>query len=390
MTFRMNLNRRNFLVSSVVGGGLLYLAAKYRLSSHPERHDKILATTAGTHTTTTIFQVAPSGTDEKIIACHISSGKIQMVPVPVSGHQISQHPFEKNLLFTSEKWGKNAALVDLKTEKVLALAVSEPGTRFFGHSFFSADGKYIICSEIDDKKGASYLGVRDYRTLKLVKKISTHGIFAHQVRPSQDGQTAIVVNSGVFPHSYAMNAPHWKDSPVLHKEGLLNHIDLNSERLLNSVSLKEAGFSHFAFDENDGSSVVIGNAKPIGNPSLISIVKKDGSVVDLRQTQKLDYIGEALSVEMDMNKKVAFVTIPEKNLLLKIDYQNNKILDRLDQNYVRGIAVDEDSLFTSSIEFSLARTEVSQIAMQDWKWQRWTPPSQLYGSHLALLDSYLK
>ncbi|HEX7675452.1 MAG TPA: DUF1513 domain-containing protein [Bdellovibrio sp.] len=390
MESSVNVNRRNFLISSLVGAGLLYLAAKYRLSSNHEHHDKILATAAGTPTKTTIYQVAPSGANDKIIACHVSTGKIQAIPVPVNGHQISQHPFDKRLIFTSEKWGEAAALVDLKNEKVLQLIKSEPGTRFFGHSIFSADGKYIICSEIDDKVGTSFLGVRDYQTLKLINKIPSHGIFAHQLRSPDNGKTVLVVNSGVFHQSYAENAPHWKNSPDLHEDGRFNHIDLESGKLLKSTSLGEAGFAHFAFDHNDGSSVVIGNARPIGNPSLISIVKNDGTVIDLRETKAIDYIGEALSVEMDTKNKVAYVTIPDRNLLLQIDYKNNQLLGHLNLEYVRGLAVDQDRLFTSSIQMALAQTTSSKTSMQTWNWQKWNPPGPIYGAHLALLDSYLK
>lgn len=381
-----NLNRRTFLISSVVGGGLLYLATKYRLSF--EHNNKMLAATSGSPITSSVYEVAESNGKESLFTCHIATGRIQSIDVPLRGHQVCQHPFEKNLLFTSEKWGVKAALVDLKTEKVLTLMKSDEGTRFFGHSVFSADGKYVISSELDDRIGESYLGVRDFRSLKLIKRIPTHGIFAHQIISPDQGNTVMVINAGAFVESYTEHAPHWKNSPFMHHESTLNLIDLSTDKLLKSSSLARSGFAHFAYDKSDGSAVAIGNAKPIGNPSLISILKEDGSVIDLRKTQGLDSVGEALSVDLDTKNKIAYVTIPERSLLLKVDYRTNQILDRTSLNYTRGVAMDGDTLYISSPNF--ARTTVSSSPMKNWAWKQWELAEPSHGSHLAILDSYLR
>ncbi len=380
----LNINRRDFIISSLAGAGLFYLATKYHLSA--ETNDKILIGTSGSRVRTDIYHVAPSDNKERIFACHISTGKVQTIDVPLRGHQISQHPFEKNLIFTSEKWGLKSVLVDLKTEKVLALAQSEDGTRFFGHSLFSGDGKYIICSELDDKIGESYLGCRDSRTLKLIKRIPTRGIFAHQIASADNGKTVMVMNAGAYVQSNSKNAPHWQKSPVMHSDSKLNLIDLHSEQLIKSTSLGRSGFAHFALDQTDGSAVVVGHASPEGDPSLVSIVKADGSVVDLNKSKVVDYKTEALNVCLDTKNKIAYISIPEVSVLLKVDYRTNQVLDRLSLDHTRGMVLDGDDLFISSPHFARARN--SSSPMKNWPWQQWSLPEASYGSHLALLDSY--
>ena len=79
----------------------------------------------------------------------------------------------------------------------------QDGERSFnGHVIASADGARLFTTETDVETGASWIGVRDARTLQKIAEWPTHGIDAHELtwdtRTTHHGApTLIVANGGV-------------------------------------------------------------------------------------------------------------------------------------------------------------------------------------------------
>lgn len=79
----------------------------------------------------------------------------------------------------------------------------EDGERSFnGHIIASADGAQLYTTETDTETGASWVGVRDARTLQKIAEWPTHGIDAHELTwdactTHNGAPTLIVANGGV-------------------------------------------------------------------------------------------------------------------------------------------------------------------------------------------------
>ena len=68
---------------------------------------------------------------------------------------------------------------------------------FNGHVLASADGTRLYTTETDIETGASWIGVRDARTLEQTAEWPTHGIDAHEL--VWDGAGALIVANGGVP-----------------------------------------------------------------------------------------------------------------------------------------------------------------------------------------------
>jgi len=74
----------------------------------------------------------------------------------------------------------------------------QDGERSFnGHVLASADGKRLYTTETDIETGASWIGVRDARTLEKTAEWPTHGIDAHEL--VWDGAASLIVANGGVP-----------------------------------------------------------------------------------------------------------------------------------------------------------------------------------------------
>jgi hypothetical protein len=116
------------------------------------------------------------------------------------GHDIALSPDRRLAVYFARRPGRFALVVDLeKRARRLAFA-PPPGRHFYGHGFFSSDGKLLYATESGpDDDGA--LGVYDVAAGFLrVDAYSTGGIGPHEALILPDRQTVVVANGGMLTH----------------------------------------------------------------------------------------------------------------------------------------------------------------------------------------------
>jgi hypothetical protein len=116
------------------------------------------------------------------------------------GHDIALSPDLRLAVYFARRPGRFALVVDLD-ERARRLAFTPPpGSHFYGHGFFSADGKLLYATESGpDDEGA--LGIYDVPAGFLrVGAYATGGIGPHEALILPDRRTVVVANGGMLTH----------------------------------------------------------------------------------------------------------------------------------------------------------------------------------------------
>ncbi len=125
---------------------------------------------------------------------NIKTGQCELLDVPLFGHEVIQNPVDPSMLFTSEKWGIYAALIDFKKRKLIAKIQNEKGRRFFGHAQFSPDGKTLYVAEMNDHTHEGVIVQRDLKTGAILNEYSSGGVLPHQMHWIHGGKSLAVMN----------------------------------------------------------------------------------------------------------------------------------------------------------------------------------------------------
>ena len=124
----------------------------------------------------------------------LKTGQCTLLDVPLFGHEVIQNPMNPAILFTSEKWGLFAALIDFKSRKIIAKIENGKGRRFFGHAQFALDGQSVYSSEMNDHTGEGVVVQRDLKTGLILNEFSSGGVLPHQLRWIRGGNSLAVMN----------------------------------------------------------------------------------------------------------------------------------------------------------------------------------------------------
>lgn len=116
------------------------------------------------------------------------------------GHDIALSPDRRLAVYFARRPGRVALVVDLD-KRVRRLAFTPPaGRHFYGHGFFSADGRLLFATENGpDDEGV--LGIYDVAAgFVRVGAYSTGGIGPHEALALPDKRTVVVANGGMLTH----------------------------------------------------------------------------------------------------------------------------------------------------------------------------------------------
>ena len=330
---------------------------------------------------------------------NLASKKVQAIPLPFFGHAVTQNPQQPNHLVTFEKWGKRAALVDLRASSIIATAEPLEGNIFFGHAVYTPDGSMLINTESADAPSGGQIVFRDPLTLKIIKTEPSFGRRPHECLILKNSQTLLVANEG--------SGLLTSDETDL-KNPVLAWIDLQSGRLQHrtqfipdgSKNLSDAvsgGYAHI-LSTFDGW-VICGGAKDIegSNPvkdkpyAMIAFVSPEGEVFEpeLSDDLRTRMRGEALSLCVLGESGLAAVTIPAGNMCFIFDYKTQKLLHVIDTPDGKG-AASIPSLVTGHESFviSSARGFLKANFGQDGNGDISVFSSDFrgHGSHISLLS----
>lgn len=247
-------------------------------------------------------------------------GKVFEVPLPERGHGAARRPGTPEVIAFARRPGRFMAVIDVYEGRRTRVIDAAPGRHFYGHGFFSADGRTLYVPEnAYDEEEPGVIGVYDaaagYRRLG---EMQAGGVGAHEVLLSEDGQTLIVAVGGILTHPDMGRAKLNLDS----MRPSLTYLDRESGRVLEQVEPapddRQASLRHLALGA-DGHAVIVAQyeGSPRRRPPLVLVHRRGGAPQWLTapgevQARMRNYCG---SVTVDVTGIVAAVSHPRGGLI---------------------------------------------------------------------------
>jgi hypothetical protein len=265
-----------------------------------------------------------------LVAISLLSGGAITVPLGFEPHSFLQHPRHPNRIWAIEKWGANAAEIDLHEGQVRKVLRCPSNKQFYGHGLFAADGTTLFIVRVDLTKGIGHLVGFDTATYQQVEdyQVTVGGLHDSQLLP--DG-TMLVTSSGLY--EYHDDDKH--DFKRIEDSSLV-HIDLQSGKKLEQKFIHDDArvIGHFAQTAGGGIIALTSIADE-------AISEKDFGHIYLGNVQsnklrKLDidpatgpYKGEMLSVAANDDGTMAMITNPNGRKMVVIDPKNGTYITTL-------------------------------------------------------------
>ena len=117
------------------------------------------------------------------------------------GHGLCQNPIQpEHVVMFSRRPGTHGIRLNTTSGEIDALFHSIEDRYMQGHGCYSADGKWLYCTESSISTGEGKITVRNASTLEQVNEFSSYGIGPHEVKLMPDGFTLVVANGGLLTH----------------------------------------------------------------------------------------------------------------------------------------------------------------------------------------------
>jgi hypothetical protein len=254
-------------------------------------------------------------------ALDMQTKKSFKIDMPFSGHTVAQNPKYPYISASFEKWGYKGGVINLRDRTYTASTKASDGCMFMGHSAFVKDGSILVTAEDaagpDDsyQSTSGFLVLRDAMSLEILGKIPSGGVWPHDIRAVNNGDTIMVVNQGL---------------PGGTRRSNLSWISVQSGTLLKQIFLDvepDNVFDHMAvsFDHWIG---IVGSWRNKGkdrNDARAVLVSPDGKVKPLPVTEEM--ADEILSVTFLGQSGLMVGTMRRANMLGIWDYRVQKLVD---------------------------------------------------------------
>ena len=137
-----------------------------------------------------------------IAAINIKDGvPLFYTATPGRVHDLALSPNSNHLLCMARRPGTYLSVIDAIHGQVITQQKALRGRHFYGHSCFSADGRYLFTAENAYDEARGVIGVRDVsRNYQQVAEWDAHGIGPHQLSLSADGEHLIIAIGGIQTH----------------------------------------------------------------------------------------------------------------------------------------------------------------------------------------------
>nr|BAT31010.1 hypothetical protein [Fulvimarina pelagi] len=123
------------------------------------------------------------------------------VPLPDRGHDIAFDPISRRAVAFARRPRTFAVVFDPLSGTIERTLLSPEGRHFFGHGFFSPDGKLLYATENDFADARGLIGVYEVaRDFARIGEFTTHGMDTHEALLMPDGETLVVANGGIETH----------------------------------------------------------------------------------------------------------------------------------------------------------------------------------------------
>lgn len=174
------------------------------------------------------------------------------VQLPSRGHALAIHPTLNHVVAVARRPETYLIVIDGDNGQVIHHQESSENRHFYGHSTFSADGRWLYTTENNIESGNGIIGVRDVNNAyQLVAEYPSYGIGPHELNMLSDSKTLVVANGGILtrPETGRSKLNLESMSPSL------VYIDANNGELLEQhkllPDLHKNSIRHFAVNAND-------------------------------------------------------------------------------------------------------------------------------------------
>jgi hypothetical protein len=172
-------------------------------------------------------------------------------------HDIAVSPDQRTAVVFARRPGYFALVLDLAGRRRVTAFAPPEGRHFYGHGFFSTDGKVLYATENDYEGERGVLGLYDATAgYARLGEFDTYGAGPHEALLMSDGKTIAIGNGGEITHPDT-------DRLVLNRatmEPSLAYVDAGTGRLIEKVvlpsSLHQLSIRHMA--ETAGRTIWFG------------------------------------------------------------------------------------------------------------------------------------
>lgn len=124
-----------------------------------------------------------------------------METLDARGHDAAISPDGKTAIIFARRPGRFAMVLDLANQCRVTTFTPPPDRHFFGHGFFSPDGRVLFATENDYEAERGILGIYDATDkFHRIGAFETGGIGPHEALLLSDQRTIAVANGGIATH----------------------------------------------------------------------------------------------------------------------------------------------------------------------------------------------
>ncbi|MEO0383560.1 MAG: DUF1513 domain-containing protein [Pseudomonadota bacterium] len=289
--------------------------------------------------------------------------------LPARGHDTVVSPDQRWAVTFARRPGRFALVIDLRRQEPAFAFEAAPGRHFYGHGFFSPDGRLLYATENDYGGERGLLGIYDATDgYARLGAFATHGIGPHEALLLDDGTTIAVANGGILTHP---DFPRQKLN-LASMAPSISYLDRETGDLLEQVSLpasmRQLSIRHMT-QAGDGSIWFGGQYEgaPTDEVALVGMHRRgeDITLINLPEAERMalrQYVG---SIKSSADGEQIALTSPRGGLAIILGAQSRAVLDVRLLADVCGTAPDSTGFAFSTGQGDLI---ASHQALSDVSW----------------------
>ena len=291
---------------------------------------------------------------------------ISTVSLPERGHDVAFDPLSGRAVAFARRPRTFAVVFDPVSGETIQTLTSPQGRHYFGHGFFSPDGRLMYATEHDYDAARGLVAVYDVQAgYARIGEFDAHGMDTHEALLMPDGETIVLANGGIETHPdygrQLLNIPTMQPSIVFldRRTG-----DLIDKQLL-PQELHKLSLHHIAIDAKN--RVWFGGqyqGAASDAPPLVGFAET-GRPLNLTEFQPTDlaslsnYIG---SVAASRDGERVAVSSPTGGTMMILEASTGNVLERVSLKDGCGLAPDTDGFLATSGRGDVLRLEAAEHA----------------------------
>ncbi|MFD2206381.1 DUF1513 domain-containing protein [Kiloniella antarctica] len=287
------------------------------------------------------------------------------------GHATAISPDKKLAVVFARRPGRFALVLDLINRNKRTAITPPDGHHFFGHGFFSNDGRLLYASENDYENERGIIGIYDITAnFMRVSEIETHGIGPHEALLMSDGSTIAVANGGILTHP---DYPRQKLN-LSTMEPSISYLDARNGKLISQASLPREFYqlSLRHMTEAKGGTIWIGGqyeGSPTDQLNLVACHQR-GKPLTLVSSPKIydgmkHYIG---SVAANASGTLVATSAPRGNTIAIWNNDSGELVRKIQRQDAGGVAGFGEDFAISDGLGNLSVTEKTIHQNTDFAW----------------------